>query len=564
MRKIVIRLLFILFGSTLIIYSSDGCSSRSPLVKYESFVESTFESNIKKYPEWATEIGFYKNGDKFQDISIESIVNEYERHKKYLTFLSSIDTTGWDIDSQIDYILQISKYKMAVMSYEKSQWFRTQPDFYLENIYAGIISLFHSNPDNDPKKFQMLLKRIENMPDFLKIARANIKGPYLGNVIKCYSLIMRLERRIKAACILLARKFPDKTEQIIAARGQALYSLFEYSEMLNERKDISFIAKGKDFYDSTLAYEFLLDFDSDSAYTIAESIFNYAYSRIKELESDLEYDERKIIIVPNLLSSSWDFIASYYQNFLEHIKEFIEKKEILDIPQGALNVEFVEFPDFLKDTYYGDFYAISTPFDSTRGAQYYIYYPISDQLKEKIKSNYEYSNEIRKGIIKFILPGAHYRNFMTERNKSINRKIQNNNLFGGWIIYMESLLIDQGYWGDNKKVIPDFYKDLRNMALLSMLEIEIHANMITPDSAKIILVDRLGKDTTDFNVMGETLTGFYSTHTSLILGYHLFKEMQEKARALEGDKFDLREFHNKVLSEGRIPPTLIARKYGWE
>jgi len=50
----------------------------------------------------------------------------------------------------------------------------------------------------------------------------------------------------------------------------------------------------------------------------------------------------------------------------------------------------------------------------------------------------------------------------------------------------------------------------------------------------------------------------------VLMGYYLFKDMQEKARAKEGDKFDLREFHDKVLSEGRIPPSLIARKYGWE
>lgn len=549
---------------SIILLSAVSSSPQSDLEKFTSFIDTSFQHELNVDPVWATNIGIFENGDELPVVSIESIEKEYERHKKYLTFLSSIDTAGWNIDSQIDYILQISKYRMKVISYEKKQWFRTEPDFYLGNIYAGIIPLFHGNQDNDPKKLQMLLKRIENIPDFLKMARANIKDPYLGNAIKCYSLMTILERRIKAACILLARKFPDKTEQIKTAMGQALYSLFEYSEMLNERKDISFIANGKDFYDSTLAYEFLLDFDSDSAYTIAEAIFNNAYSRIRELEASNEYDEKKIIIVPKLLSNTWDFIASYYQNYLEHIKEFIEKKEILDIPQGALDVEFVEFPDFLKDTYYGDFYAISTPFDSIRGAQYYIHYPISERLKEKIDSNYEYSNEIRKNIIKYILPGAHYRNFMTERNRSINRKIQNNNLFGGWTIYMEGLLIDQEYWRDNKKVILEFYKDLRNMALLSMLEIGIHANMITPDSAKSILVSRLGSDTTDFNVMGETLTGFYSTHTSLILGYHLFEDMQEKARAKEGDSFDLREFHDKVLSEGRIPPSLIAKKYGWE
>jgi uncharacterized protein (DUF885 family) len=137
-------------------------------------------------------------------------------------------------------------------------------------------------------------------------------------------------------------------------------------------------------------------------------------------------------------------------------------------------------------------------------------------------------------------------------------------MFDGWNLYIEELLIDKGFWEDNYNVVYDYYKYLRLVALSSMLEIELHANGISIDSAYSILTNKLGSDASSYgkeSILGLTL--YHAHYTSVLMGYYLFNNMRERAQKIEGSEFDLQEFHEKVLWEGRISPALIALKYRW-
>jgi uncharacterized protein (DUF885 family) len=545
---------------------SVGCGPNPQLLKYQMSVDSTIHANIEKYPGWATEIGYYENGYEFQDISPEFIYNELQSFKKELEFLRSIDTTGWDIDSQIDYIGSMAEYKYAVSSYINDPWYISRPDFYMEDCKNSILRLFYRDPDPGHERLLMALERIKRVPDFLLAATNNIEEseePHLVNMLRIGGELIGI---LDITGKMLLENFPERTEEIATAIYLAIKSIREYTEVMDSTliADKQLRTVGKTYYDSMLYNAFMIEVGSDSVLSIAESIFYRADSILKQLKPRIEVESMDSEQLYDLPPDCRNSIISNYQNEIINIKSYLESEHILYVPEDALELRIVKMPGWLEQTgINSNYYIAPAPLDSTEPGIFYLYDSLSEYSHDD--SSGLFTDEIKKEILNFILPGYHYRNFMTERDKSLSRRLENTSMFDGWNIYMEELLINREFWGDNYNIIYDFYKQLRQVALAAILEIELQANGITIDSAYSFLLYKLGEDASSYsreNIYSVTI--YYAHNTSVLMGYHLFKDMQEKARAREGDKFDLREFHDKVLSEGRIPPSLIAKKYGWE
>jgi len=567
MFKNINHRLYIYAILALFIFSTFACGSHSQLVKYNASVDSTIQANIEKYPGWATEIGYYENGDKFQDISPEFFESEFNLKKERLEFLKTIDTTGWDIDSKIDYIGSMAEYKYVVSSYIKDPWFKSSPDTYMAKCKNGILRLIYRNPDPSPERLLKALERIKKIPEFLSEAEKNIEKYDKGPMLHMFLNSMQLMKVIDETSMLLIDYFPEMKNDILSAREKAVSSIPQYGIALldlHSEGEADFRPLGKDFYDSMLLNGFMLDIGSDSIFGIAKSIFDRSDSIMKQLKPKIDIDSLNSEDQNDLPEENWYSLISDYKDEIGNIKNYLENEQILNVPEEALELRIVKMPEWLKQSgINSNYYIAPAPLDSTESGIFYLFDPLSEYSQDDSSS--KYIDEIREDILKFILPGYHYRNFMTERVKSLSRKLENTSMFDGWNIYMEELLIDRGFWGGNYNIVYDFYKDLRLVALASMLEIELHANGITIDSAYNFVLNKLGEDASSYSRENIYSVTIYSAHnTSVLMGYYLFKDMQEKARAKEGDNFDLREFHDKVLSEGRIPPSLIARKYGWE
>ncbi|MHA2344741.1 MAG: DUF885 family protein [Candidatus Hodarchaeales archaeon] len=545
-----------------------GCGPNPQLLKYQASVDSTFYSYIEKYPEYATEIGIYDNGDKWQDISSEFINKELDLFKKELEFLRSIDTTGWDIDYQINYTLDVAGYRSTISSYEVNPWYLTRPDYYFQNCKDGILRLIYRKPEPSPERLLLAFERIKKTPEFLNTAGENLetfeKGPLAHMILNA----MQLARIVDATCSFLLTDFPDMKSEIITARDSAKWSITNLGQRVIMKKypqgEDEFRPLGRSYYDSILFNDFMLDFGSDSVYSIAEYVYNRCDSIMNQIEGNIDIDSTDLKNQFSLRSEIKDTVINNYYNEIKYIKKYLENEKILNVPKKSINLRIVRMPDWLVQTgINSDYYIAPAPLDSTDSGILYLYE--SPSQFSTVDTGGGYLDNIRKNIINFILPGYHYRNHMTERELIPGRKLQNNSMFNGWNLYMEEIFIDMGFWGDNYYPKYDFYKYMRLAALASMLEIALNADEISIDSAYNFMINRLGEDKSVYdrdNVFAVTV--YAAQNTSLIMGYYLFKDMQEKARAREGDNFDLREFHDKVLSEGRIPPTLIARKYGWE
>jgi len=178
----------------------------------------------------------------------------------------------------------------------------------------------------------------------------------------------------------------------------------------------------------------------------------------------------------------------------------------------------------------------------------------------------EYDPVFRRNVIEHIFPGNCYQYYIAHKNKSFLRSSpQYEMLTNGWNLYIRELIYNRGMFGGDFELLADFYNDLRSYALATIIEIGIHTGRFNFESAYAYVDSMLGsEDAREYSQTNFCTCVWPMENLSYMLGRLLILDMKENARARDGDSFSLSEFHAKLLSEGNIPLSLIAWKYGWQ
>lgn len=128
----------------------------------------------------------------------------------------------------------------------------------------------------------------------------------------------------------------------------------------------------------------------------------------------------------------------------------------------------------------------------------------------------------------------------------------------GWAHYTEQLMWEEGFTRrDPRYRVAQLFESLvRDQRLLCA--IGIHARGMTVDECAAAMREVAYQDAA--NAREEAVRGTYDpTYLSYTLGKHLILELREEVRAREGERFRLRDFHDRFLSFGGAPLPVIRR-----
>jgi uncharacterized protein (DUF885 family) len=134
------------------------------------------------------------------------------------------------------------------------------------------------------------------------------------------------------------------------------------------------------------------------------------------------------------------------------------------------------------------------------------------------------------------------------------------NAYGeGWALYAESLGHEMGLYEELTPLIGRYQSELFRAARL-VADTGIHAKGWTRERAIQFLVDEAGLS--EEGATNEVLR--YMAWPGQALGYELgeitIRDLRTRAEAALGDRFDLREFHARILEQGQLPLQLLRRR----
>ncbi len=557
-----------------------GCSS-GPSAD-DQFVEvanSYLDRMLELNPEWATNLGDHRYDDQINDLTEAGFQARVEFNRAYLDTLARIVPGRLSRANRIDYEILKEHCEGVIFMIIEVQEYKWNPTMY--NPGDGIYDILARDYAPLPERLAAVKSRLLKIPHMLEAARNNLDNPppiMTKTAIRqnpgVISLVMDgLQPYLDQA--------PGMKDEFTTARSRAIAALDHYGRWLESdllpRSNGNF-RLGKDLWRSKLKFALSSDLTPEEILTSAERDLGTTRDQMFEIALPLFRDyfgghvddtsPGKDAVIRRVLARLADdhptneTIVPQAREGLAKITEFVRKNKLVDMPDDP--VEIIVMPEHQRGFAIGycdspgplegsgtTFYAISpTPRDWTAERAETFYREYNDYMLENLT--------IHEAMPGHYLQIAHANKF--EGSTPLRAILSSGTFVEGWATYAEQMMVEVGYAGAELHL--QQLKMRLRLIINAIIDQKIHTGGMTEGEAmEMMMVD-------GFQEEGEAAGKWIRaqlTSTQLSTYYVGNMEINGLRRDYEkraGGKFDLREFHNELLSFGSPAPKYVGELMG--
>lgn len=580
MKKILATL-----SLTALVFS--GCQSEKSETKNENgnsnfntFKERFVLSLWKQYPEWATSQGFHSYD------SLLSIPDEAERKSEsqfathYLDSLHAFQLDQLDAVNKTDFYLienQLNATLFYINSLKSYEW---NPSSY--NISGIVAEMLAGNYDNLNNRVEASCKRLSKAKAYYEAAQKNILNPTIEHtqlaIEQLDGSVSSIEKdlvdSIQKSSLSDAKKLMYQKIALEAAEAQKGFSNFLKSLKNEHPKSFRL---GKELYAQKFNYEINSSYTADEIYKIAIDRKNELHKQMADLSKKLwpkyfgnkEMPSNESDITRSMIEklSEKHVKAENFQQEIEkqipELVEYIKKKDLIYIdPSKPLVVR--KEPAYMQGVA-GASISAPGPYDKN-GNTYYNVGSLASYSKESAESYLREYNEYILQILNIheAIPG-HYTQLVYANNSPsiIKAILGNNTMIEGWAVYGERMMLEAGYpnleGSSSDEMWLMYYKWHLRSVCNTILDHSVQCLNMSKEEAMNLLVKEAFQQKTEAenkwrraSVTNVQLCCYFTGYTEI---YNLREEMKNK----EGDKFNLKKWHEQFLSYGSAPVKYIKQ-----
>ena len=220
------------------------------------------------------------------------------------------------------------------------------------------------------------------------------------------------------------------------------------------------------------------------------------------------------------------------------------------VPKSPLEIRPV--PDYVAKNQAGAYYNGGTPDGSRPGVFYYNTYDLPSRQTFTEETLFLHEGE----------PGHHFQISVAQENTGLpafQRFGGNTAYVEGWALYSESLGGELGLYTDPYQKFGNLNDEmLRAMRLV--VDTGIHSEGWTRDRAIQYMLDNSAMGRTDATAEVERYIAIPSQALAYKVGALTIRRLRTKAEHELGPKFDVRQFHARVLDDGALPMAVLEKK----
>lgn len=520
------------------------------------------------YPVKATEMGIHSYDHRLTDYSSKSVKAMIDKLNDFEKKLYKYRNANLSEHDKINYKLIKANVDIALLDLKQIAWYKKSPRLYVEEVINGLYFLMLSQHAPLSEKIYSVISRMKAVPEYLAIARKNIKNPppiYIESARLMLESTMQFYQEVASE---LMKEFPDKADEILKVSTLAREAMNDFLQFLSKvtpGEEKSF-AIGKNNYDYKLTNEYFLDFDSDSLLKIGEALLEDARAAYEEYELYVESDHQNgkdSVFVP--ASFNRQDLLDYYNWEPEQVKIFLKVNDFITIPDDIAPLEVMETPPFLRSMINGIAYQPAGPFDKVQKALFYVR-PIPDNLDSKqLAARYRYVHRrgFRSSVVHEAYPGHHLQMQLAGRNEDPVRKWQTNYMMiEGWALHCEEMMYHFGLYGqENPAQWLSVLGGIKFRAARVIADVKLHTGQFTYEECVNWMIDVLGETSESGKEYIRNEVRNYTHEPTYRMSYLMGKrEIQNLRQAMmeqKGDNFTEREFNDALLAEGSIPTSLM-------
>jgi len=319
-------------------------------------------------------------------------------------------------------------------------------------------------------------------------------------------------------------------------------------------------AVGEEHFNLLLKKKHFLEHDAHSLLALGESLLAKTKLELEALADELApgkgVETAARAIQENHPSS--DAILSVYDQAMRAAREFVREKKLVSFPARE-ELHVVHTPVFRRHEIPFAAYLSPSPQDPDQVGYYYVTPVSSDDLLRE--HNYV---GLENTSVHESYPGHHLQFSIancTPTAATLPRLMNESSVFyEGWALYCEQLMQEQGFLKSKEHRFV-MLKDRLWRALRIIIDVKTQTGKLSYDEAANLMVREL-------HFPREQACGdlnWYSQSPSVPMGYALgwsiINRLRDQEQKRLGGKFNLCEFHDKLLSSGSISLPLVEKRH---
>jgi len=531
--------------------------------KFAEFCTRYFQKYFELHPTDAIYYGVDGYDHRLNDYSDQSHQAEKDFIDASLRELHGISPADLNPDEAIDYALL--EGKLTIQNYErkKEDYRLIQPDTYspIEAIYiltvratsdltANLLSRLNLTPALIQQGIANLGRKTANPP---KLWTANAIEGAKGGIAFLDSLNEhpKVQSEVKDTAAL---------KNAIAQAKTAMRNFADFLETDLLPRSSADYAVGLEHFNLLLKKKHFLDHDAQSLLALGESLFAKTKLELQALADQLAPGKGVEAVARAIQENhpSSGQILTAYDRAMSAARDFVREKRLVTFPVKE-ELHVVHTPVFRRHEIPFAAYLSPSPKDPDQVGYYYVTPVTSDDLLRE--HNY---TGLENTSVHESYPGHHLQFAIangTPTASTLPRLMNDSSVFyEGWALYCEQLMQEQGFLKtpEHRFVM---LKDRLWRALRIIIDVKTQTGKLSYDEAADIMVREL-------HFPREQACGdlnWYSQSPSVPMGYALgwsiINRLREQEQKRLGSKFNVSEFHDKLLSAGSISLPLVEKRF---
>ncbi|MFN4234094.1 MAG: DUF885 domain-containing protein [Bacteroidia bacterium] len=550
---------------------------------FNNYKESFIEELWQLYPEWASSVGYTKY-DSVLKIPDENYREAQLRFaNKHLEKLKLFTDESLDNGNKTDKVMMQNFLQGLLFEINEFKSFEWNPSNY--NVAGAIADILNDKKRPLQEKLRLVYLRLKTVPDYYVAAQNNIKNPTLEHTDLAI-------QQNKGALVYLQGTVMDSINkaQFKAHEEQSMTAALELAA--NAVKDyISFLESkikpmlqqgnarnfriGKDLYFKKFKLDIQSGYSADEIYEKAlkrKNELHYEMSRIAdELWSKYMSNTRpprdekqKIKLLIERISLNHvhrDSFLNAVETQIKELVDFVNKKNLIYLdPSKPLIVR--KTPEYM-DGVAGASISSPGPYDK-EGNTYYNVTPLSAYSEAEAES---YLREYNHYILQILniheaIPGHYTQLVYANQSPSIIKSILGNvAMIEGWAVYAERMMLEEGY-NNSPEMWLMYYKWHLRVVCNTILDYSVHVLNMNEEEALELLMNEAFQEEAEAKAKWKRATLTSVQLCSYFTGYTEIYDLREEIKKKQGDKFNLKQFHETFLSFGSAPVREIKKLMG--
>jgi len=513
--------------------------------------DKVFGALLDDAPRTGRMLGMHRFDARLRDYSKAGVLAHIARLKQHQGEMSAIDTTGLSPDEALDLALLQQDVALQLFNLVDRDVWRGAPAFYSELFEVNV----YLDRDYAPiaQRAAKLLEHEKNALAQTKHFRENLKSPMskpvVQTAIKIYEgyaqyLSDDVPAQLKGVGDSAFQAELKKTNTALAAEARAFAKFLKDVEL--PKGDDSHVL-GLTRYRELLRVQEGLEVSLDEFSRMGEenlALNKKAYEALRPNAKVSRPQAKELLEVATKMS--------------EDAWRFVREKDLVTIPSNDKAV-VKETPPYQR--WNSAFLDMAGPFEErVKGAFYYITMP-DPSWPEKEQREYVMAHGILMSTtVHEIVPGHFLQGLFSNRAPTDVQKAASSYSFvEGWAHYAEEVMMEEGFGAEDPQMRLGQLSDalLRNCRFV--VSLGVHTRGMTLDQAeKRFMTDCFqDKATAREQAVRATFDPGYFAYT---LGKIQILQLRAEVKKKLGSKFDLKRFHDVLLSHGSPPVPLIRQR----